>query len=153
METKINKITYKEKEYEVRELKGQDLFLFMQIADKLNVTEEIINKHAGKISWMTKEEFAKKEKVTGKELENQYTRYMDGKQGNLIGLGVVTYLIKKSHLAKNELNELIASAWGLSIEEVKDLPIKEYAICLKGAIQPKAVAEAFKTFFQLESQK
>ena len=147
------KIKINEKTYTPKELKGQDLFLFMGLADKLDIKLTEINKAAGDIKIPTLEEFQKDKNLMDDVVAEKYLKFLQEQQGAALGLGITTYIFKKAHKAKDEINELIATTWEMDLSLVKDLNIQTYAKALKGAFQFKSLTEAFKLFFQLENQK
>lgn len=150
------KITINKKEYKANELKGQDLFLFMNIADKLNISLKQINSYAGEVEIYDFNEFVKKSKLENKSetiQKDKYADYLSGQQGATLGLGILTFIFKSAHKVKNEINELISTTWEMPLEVIKTLNLKDYAFVLKGTIQIESIKEAFKTFFQSSNQK
>ena len=96
-------------EYKVKELSGQDLFIFMEMADKIDIDALKINKAAGDVKFATAEEFAKSQGITGKEeIDKAYADYLSSQTVSLAGIGLMTYLFKNGHKIKKEINMLIS---------------------------------------------
>ena len=135
--------------YKIKELSGQDLYLFMEIADKIDIDALKINDAAGKVKFATPEEFAKANGIKGKKnIDEAYAKYLSSQTVSVAGLGIMTYIFKKGHLVKREINLLISKVWTMDIKVVESLNVKDYMNATKGALQLKSVIESIQSFFQ-----
>ncbi len=149
-------ITINKKEYKPNDLKGQDLFIFMEIADKLDISLKQINKYAGEVEIYEFDDYIKatnQKQLSKKAQKEKYNEYLSGQQGATLGLGIIAFILRSLYKVKKEINDLISKIWEMPLEIVKELSIKEYTLAAHGAIQIESVKEAFKTFFQLSNQK
>lgn len=137
------------KTYNKKELTGQDLFIFMEMADKIDIDAMKINLSAGKVEMQTREEFAIANDLKGKsKIDEEYNKHISTQQISLAGLGIMTYILKKGHLIKDEINTLISKVWTMETSTVLKLSTDNYLSAAAGAFQLKSVINSIKSFFQ-----
>jgi hypothetical protein len=109
----------------MRELQNDDMFILSEIADKMNITfpkvPEILSKKGTDID---KKKYDAASAEYGKEC--------------------IMTIVKKIHLAKNEVNKLIASVSGKTIEEVEKMTLKETITNIAAILKQPGVMDFFK---------
>lgn len=98
----------------MRKLEGDDLFKVSEILDKMNFSLDTL--------------------MEGEKPKTQ----------NEAGLAIISFIIRKLHLAKNELQALLADLTGKSIDEVKKQSPKELIAQIKELASQEGMSDFFK---------
>lgn len=102
----------------MRELINEDMYLISEIVDKIDL----------KIPDTHKTENGKRVEKTKEEL----------------GTEIIVQIVKKMHLVKDPMNQLLAGVMEKSIEEVKKMPIKDSAEAVMQVFKLKEFTDFFK---------
>ncbi len=112
----------------MRPLANDDMYLLSAVIDKMGITHQISD------AIVTAFEAAK-EAENKKESMTELIR---------AGSPLVILFFAKMHLAKDEINQLLASVTGKAIDEVKKMPISETKKLLQGIFTQEGVIDFFK---------
>lgn len=141
---------------EMRELRGDDLFTLLAIVGKLDVKDEFIKvfeKNVAESSKVvpldhkekepTKAELAKIEKAKAKaESEAQ-------KRGMEMMAGMLQKVMVNLKTVKGEVNALLAELTGTTVEEIKELGLKDYTSLVVGFFKKPELADFFSSIATL----
>ncbi|WP_424765693.1 hypothetical protein [Paenibacillus sp. sgz302251] len=105
-------------EIKFRAIVNDDMYLLSEIADKMDI---VIPSHS--------------KEVKGKPVQKSQEEY---------GMEIITALGKKLYKAKDEINQLLSSLSGLSVEEIKKMPVGFTVKALTSIVKQEGVVDFFK---------
>ena len=113
-------------EFELRELKGSDIFKVAGIIGKLDIKDELVTMFSGQSD-------------TG-DVE---------KRGMEIMAGLIQSIMSKLPEVEKELNGFLADLAGLKLKQVQDLPVNDYMALIKAFVEKEDLLDFFKSISSL----
>lgn len=146
---------------QMRELRGDDLFILLSILSKLDIKDDLITMFEGATHSLTVEriEELKKKHKNEEELKKAFQAELEKAIENR-GMRIVANLIVKVMAsigtAKEEINTLLAQLCDVSVKEIKALKLAEYTQLVVAFFKKpelKDFLESIKPLLQSESQE
>ena len=147
---------------EMRELQADDLFTVLQIADKLQIADEVValikQQEEGKDLTTKKNLLAvviaknpdsKEGKQAQKDLE-KVTVELNDRSFDVIG-GVIKLVLRNINNAKKDINQLLADLTNKKVEEIEKMNMIYYMRLLKDFFGKEELKEVFTMFTSANS--
>lgn len=132
---------------EMRELKGDDIFMLLGIVGKLDIKDEFINLFEGNVEATNKPQDFKQKEPTKAEKEKQE------KEAERRGMEAMAGLLQKTLLnagkIKPEINSLLVDLTGKDLEIIQNLGLKEYSGLIVGFFKKPELKDFFTSIASL----
>lgn len=132
---------------ELRELKGDDIFLLLGIVGKLDIKDEFMHLFEDNVESTNVPQDHKKKQPTKKQAEKLQ------KEAERRGMKAVAGLLQKTLLnaasIKTDINNLLAELSGASVEEISNLGLKEYTGLIVGFFKKPELKDFFTSIASL----
>lgn len=153
------KIAQKLAGYEMRELQADDLFLVLEIAERLNIADMVIeffeqrDKAAIKVDQAkgfallaaeNTENVSKVEEMQGKISSIQ--EELSGSSFEIIGK-IIKLVLSNLQVIRTELNQLLANLTGKTVEEINQVNLVTYTLLIKSFFAKPELQELSELLF------
>ena len=117
---------------EMRELRGDDLFVLLNIIGKVGIEEELVALFEGttapldpkKVEAIKKENKGDEEAIKA-ELDKLMNKLLE-RRGMEVSAKLIMKVFRNIELAKNEINQMLANVCNVDIKTIKELGLKDY---------------------------
>ena len=135
--------------FEMRELRGDDLFSLLNIVSKIGIQNELTSLFAENeqvISPETLKKLAKKHGENKKALEEEVKALLENalEQRGMRVMGLVlSKLIGNLSAAKNEINTLLADLCDVEMKQIRELKLMDYTELVLGVFKKPELKDFF----------
>lgn len=132
---------------EMRELKGDDLFVLLSIIGKLDIKEDFVKIFEQNIDdGMKPQDHKKKEPTKAELLKREKEEQKRGMEAMASLLQTVMLNISK---VRDDINSLLADLCGVTVKEIKDLNFKEYTALIIAFFKKEELKDFFSSIASL----
>lgn len=132
---------------EMRELKGDDLFVLLSIVGKLDIKDDFVNIFEQNIEQGMKPEDHKKKKPTKAELVAREKEAR--KRGMEATANLLQTLMVNISKVREDVNRLLADLCGVTVKEIKELNFQEYTALLVAFFNKEELKDFFSSIASL----
>ena len=140
---------------EMRELRGDDLFVLLNIIGKIGIEDEIISLFEGTTAPLDpkKVEAIKKanagdEDAIAKELSKLMEKLLE-RRGMEVAAKLAMKVFRNIELAKNEINQILADVCNVKVDKIQELGLKEYTEQVIAFFKKPELVDFFKSLASL----
>ena len=130
---------------EMRELRGDDMFILLSIVGKLDIKDEFVEMFSENIDSMP-QDCKEKEPTNAEKLELEKKAE---KQGMKLMANIMQKFLINAKTLKVELNELLADLTSTDIETIKSLGLKEYTKLIMDFFKKEELKDFFTSIASL----
>lgn len=141
--------------YQMRELRGDDLFILLNIISRLELQDDLVSLFETTQDIITSDDIAAlKEKHKDDEiaLKAELNKLMEKaleKRGMKVMANLLVKVFANLKIVKEELNELFAELCGVPIKEIKELGLKDYTTLIVAFFKKPELKDFFTSLASL----